>query len=171
MFIHEDFVSLTRTVEDEEHRTTSTLQVAFFSATLGCKATLSLTSRASSRAHTRFGSHASSRWWSPPVAFPHHSTSHDASRTSRAPIIAPHVPTIISSTTGLSFTYRPCLLFLHIQTYLTSEHDGLQKETQVHCTEIKFKINFPIYFTTHIIHWFANKCIRLKPLQNMRALI
>ena len=124
------FFSLTRTVEDEEHGTTSTLQVVLFSAALGCEATFSLATGAPSRAHAGLGGHAASGWWSPPVTLTHHSASHDASRTSRTPVVAPHVPTFVSSTAGLSFTHRPRLLLLHIQTHFTSEHDGLQEEEQ-----------------------------------------
>lgn len=126
------FFSLTRTVEDEEHGTTSTLQVVLFSAALGCEATFSLATGAPSRAHAGLGGHAASGWWSPPVTLTHHSASHDASRTSRTPVVAPHVPTFVSSTAGLSFTHRPRLLLLHIQTHFTSEHDGLGPQDSLH---------------------------------------
>lgn len=154
MFIHEDFFSLTKAVEDE-HGTTSTLQAVFFSAALGSKATLCLASRASSRSHARFGGHASSGWWSSPIAFANHSASHDTPWTSRAPVIPPHVPAIISSTAGLSFTHSPRLLFLDIQTHLTSKHDRLREEKHSHDGIIKTE-QLSIYFTTHIIHWFAH---------------
>lgn len=49
MFIHVDFFSLTRTVEDEERGTTSELQVAL-SAALGGEAALGGSSCSSSRA-------------------------------------------------------------------------------------------------------------------------
>lgn len=124
--------SLTKAVEDEEHGTTSTLQAVFFSAALGSKATLSLASRAPSRSHARFGGHASSRWWSPPIAFANHSASHDAARTSGAPVIPPHVPTIVSSAAGLSFAHGPRLLFLHVQTHLAAKHDRLREEKHSH---------------------------------------
>lgn len=163
MFIHEDFFSLTRTVEGQEHGTTSTLQAVFFSAALGSKATLSLASRASSRAHARFGGHAASRWWSPPVTFANHSTSHDSSRTSRTPVVAPHVPTLISSTAGLSFTHRPRLLFLHIQTHLASKHDGLQGEKQDHYRGIQNWIFPPsVSQPTSFTGLHTSLCISLK---------
>lgn len=123
---------LTRTVEDEEHGTTSTLQVVLFSAALGCEATLPLAARASSRAHAGLGGHAASRWWSPPVTLAHQSGSRDASRTSGAPVVAPHVPTLLSTAAGLSLAHRPRLLLLHVQTHLASEHDGLGPQDSLH---------------------------------------
>lgn len=108
------------------------LQVVLFSAALGREATLSLAAGASSGAHARFGGHAASRWRSPPITFSHHSASHDASRTSGAPVVAPHVPALVSSAAGLSFAHCPRLLLLHVQTHLASKHDGLQGQKHGH---------------------------------------
>lgn len=100
---------------------------ALFSAALGSKATFSLASGASSGAHARFRGHAASRWRPPPVAFAEHSASHDASGTSGASVVAPHVATVVSAAAGLALAHRSRLLLLHIQTHLTSKHDGLQR--------------------------------------------
>lgn len=127
-FEHEDFFSLARTVEGEKHDTTSTLRGVLFSAALGSKATFSLASGASPGAHARFRGHATSRRWPPPITFTDHPTSHDASGASGASVVAPHVATIVSAAAGFSFAHCSCLLLLHIQTHLTSEHDGLQGE-------------------------------------------
>lgn len=160
-FIHEDFFSLTRTVEDEERGTTSTLQVVHSSAALVCEATLSLATGASSGAHARFGGHAASRWWSPAV--PHHSTSHGGSGASGASLVAPHVPAVVSSPPGLSLAHRPRLLLLHIQAHLASEHDRLQGENRSQLVTKPARDISLMHFTTHIVHWFAHTSMSTFP--------
>lgn len=127
MFIHVDFFSLTRTVEDEERGTTSELQVAL-SAALGGEAALGGSSCSSSRAQAGLGSTHAAPGWGAPAVTHHPVAGHHASSWATGPPVAasPHVSAVISSATDLPLTYRPGLLLLYVQTHLTAEHDGLQ---------------------------------------------
>lgn len=124
MSIHENFFSV-RTVEDEEHDTTSTMQAVYLSATVAWVASLSV---GSWWACAQFVVNAASMRWSPSIPLTDHSTRHEAPRVATA-VVAPHVPALISIT-GFSFTHGLRLLFLHVQTHCVSKHDWLWRKSQ-----------------------------------------
>jgi len=102
--------------------TARTVCLRWSSATLSREAPFHLPA-ASSRAELL--RHATSWRGSSAVTVAHHATTHYSTGTPGASIIAPNIPTVITSASGLSLTSSSCFFLFYVQAHLTPEHNGL----------------------------------------------
>lgn len=108
-----------------EHFTTSKLQVELLSTPLSSKTTLTRTC-APPRGHAWFRYSGNSQRWASAVTVSHHAASGNATWPTWTTVTTPCIPPVFStSTTSFPLTHRPRLFLLHVQTYLTTEHDRL----------------------------------------------